>query len=128
MKQKQMKVLLSIKPKFAEKIFNGTKKYEFRKAIFKNEDVKTVIVYSSSPVMKVIGEFEIENISSNTPKLIWKKTKNHSGISKVDFFKYFIDRDIAFAIKIKKVKKYKKPLSLKEDFKTTAPQSFKYIG
>jgi len=123
-----MKVLLSIKPKFAEKIFNGTKKYEFRKAIFKNEDVKTVIVYSSSPVMKVIGEFEIENISSNTPKLIWKKTKNHSGISKVDFFKYFIDRDIAFAIKIKKVKKYKKPLSLKEDFKTTAPQSFKYIG
>ena len=32
-----MKVLLSIKPEFAEKIFNGTKKYEFRKSIFKNK-------------------------------------------------------------------------------------------
>ena len=38
-----MKVLLSIKPEFAEKIFNGTKKYEFRKSIFKNKDVDKVI-------------------------------------------------------------------------------------
>lgn len=33
-----MKVLLSIKPEFAERIFNGSKKYEFRKVIFKNPD------------------------------------------------------------------------------------------
>ena len=31
-----MKVLLSIKPEFAEKILNGTKRFEFRKGIFKN--------------------------------------------------------------------------------------------
>ena len=29
-----MKVVLSIKPQFANKIFDGTKKFEFRKAIF----------------------------------------------------------------------------------------------
>ena len=39
-----MTVLLSIKPEFAEKIFNGTKKFEFRKSIFKNTDVKKVVV------------------------------------------------------------------------------------
>jgi len=37
-----MKILLSIKPEYAEKIFAGTKKYEFRRSIFKNPDVKTV--------------------------------------------------------------------------------------
>ena len=36
-----MKVVISIKPEFANKIFDGTKKFEFRKSIFKNEDVKT---------------------------------------------------------------------------------------
>ena len=34
-----MKVLLSIKPEFADKIFNGTKKYEFRKEIFNGSEV-----------------------------------------------------------------------------------------
>ena len=57
-----MKVVLSIKPEFANKIFDGTKKYEFRKAIFKNDKIKTIIVYASSPVQQVIGEFEIEKI------------------------------------------------------------------
>ena len=57
-----MTVLLSIKPEFAEKIFDGTKKFEFRKSIFKNTDVQTVIVYASSPVQQVIGEFTIDSI------------------------------------------------------------------
>ena len=49
-----MNVLLSIKPEFAFKIFDGTKKYEFRKSIFKKPGVKKVIVYASSPT----GKFE----------------------------------------------------------------------
>jgi predicted transcriptional regulator len=56
-----MKVLLSVKPEFANKIFSGVKKYEYRRAIFKN-NVNRVIVYASSPVQKLIGEFEIESI------------------------------------------------------------------
>lgn len=57
-----MKVLLSIKPEFAFKIFDGTKHFEFRKVIFKNPNVNIVVVYASSPVQQVIGEFEIETI------------------------------------------------------------------
>ena len=36
-----MKILLSIKPEFAEKIFSGSKKYEFRRRIFKAPGEKT---------------------------------------------------------------------------------------
>ena len=53
------KVLLSIKPEFADKIFNGTKKYEFRRSIFK-ENIKIIVVYVSYPVQEIVGEFEIE--------------------------------------------------------------------
>lgn len=76
-----MKVVLSIKPEYAFKIFDGTKKFEFRKAIFKNSNVKSIIVYASSPVQKVIGEFEIGKIFNNDLETLWDLTKEHSGIT-----------------------------------------------
>lgn len=122
-----MKVLLSIKPEFAEKIFNGTKKYEFRRSVFKNKDVKTVVVYASSPVQRVIGEFEIEAILNDELERLWNTTKDYSGISENFFFEYFSNKDKGYAIKIKKTKLYKKALSLKEDFNASPPQSFMYL-
>lgn len=122
-----MRVLLSIKPEYAFKIFDGTKKFEFRKVIFKNPNITTVVVYASSPVQQVIGEFEIEDIFSYDPAVIWKMTKKFSGISEDFFFDYFADRDIAHAIKIKKTRKYRKPLSIRDDFNAVPPQSYMYL-
>jgi len=122
-----MKVLLSIKPEFADKIFNGIKKYEFRRSIFKKKEVKTVVVYASSPVQKIIGEFEIETIIKEKVNRLWNLTKDFSGISEEYFFEYFINKEDGFAIKIKRTKKYKRPLSIKEDFNATPPQSFMYL-
>jgi len=122
-----MRVLLSIKPEFAEKIFNGTKKYEFRRSVFKNKNVKTVVVYASSPVKRVIGEFEIDSIINEDLNNLWKRTKDFSGISENFFFEYFRNKKSGFAIKIKKVKRYDQTLSLKDDFNATPPQSFMYL-
>lgn len=127
MKQEQMKVLLSIKPKHAELIFNGIKKYEFRRAMFKNTEVKTVVVYASSPVKKVIGEFQIEAILKLDLKSLWNTTKQHAGINEEFFYKYFDDRQHGFAIKINKAKKYDNALCLKDDFNLLPPQSFLYL-
>lgn len=121
-----MKVVLSIKPEFANKIFDGTKKFEFRKAIFKNDKIKTVIVYSSSPVQQVIGEFEIERIINHDIDTLWGLTQQESGITEDYFYKYFADRLQGFAIQIKKVKKYKTPKCLRTDFNLFPPQSFAY--
>lgn len=122
-----MRVLLSIKPEFAEKIFEGTKKFEFRRSVFKNKNVKTVVVYASSPVQRVIGEFEIDSILKDDLQKLWNSTKDYSGISENFFFNYFQNKDKGYAIKIKKTKKYKKSLSLKDDFNVSPPQSFMYL-
>lgn len=122
-----MKVVLSIKPEFAFKIFDGTKKFEFRKAIFKNSNVKSVIVYASSPVQKVIGEFEIGKIFNNDLETLWDLTKEHSGITEDFFYDYFCERDNGFAIQVKKKKKYKEPKCLRTDFNLHPPQSFAYV-
>lgn len=122
-----MRVLISIKPEFASKIFDGTKKYEFRRSIFKNINIKNVVVYASSPTQKVIGEFEIECIINTGVEALWNETKEHSGITEEYFMKYFMGKEEGFAIKIKKVKRYSKPLCIKADFQATPPQSFMYI-
>ena len=123
-----MKVILSIKPEFANKIFEGTKRYEFRRTIFKNPDVTKVVVYASSPIKKIIGEFEIESILKDNLESLWLKTKNYSGISEEYFFKYFIDKELGFAIKIKNFKKYSTPKCIREDYNLFPPQSFLYLS
>lgn len=123
-----MKVILSIKPEFANKIFEGTKRYEFRRTIFKNPDVTKVVVYASSPIQKIIGEFEIESIIEDNLESLWRKTKNYSGISEEYFFKYFVDKELGFAIKIKSFKKYGTPKCIREDYNLFPPQSFLYLA
>ena len=121
-----MKVVLSIKPEFANKIFDGTKRFEFRKAIFKNEKIKSVLVYSSSPVQKVIGEFQIEQIIRHDLETLWSLTKEHSGITEEYFYEYFADKQEGFAIQIKKKTKFRTPKCLRKDYNLSPPQSFAY--
>jgi predicted transcriptional regulator len=122
-----MKILLSIKPEYAEKIFSGSKKYEFRRRIFKAPDVKTVVVYASSPVGKVIGEFEIDSVICTDIESLWKLNEAIPGSNKRFFFEYFKDKKTGYAIKIGKVKKYDPPLDLRRDFNLSPPQFFVYL-
>ncbi len=121
-----MKVVLSIKPEFAFKIFDGTKKFEFRRSIFKNGNIKSIIVYASSPVQQVIGEFEIDEVLNYDLPTLWDMTQEFSGISEKFYYDYFVNKEQGFAIKIKNTKKYSNPKCLREDFNLSPPQSFAY--
>ncbi len=130
-----MRVLLSIKPEYADKIFSGEKKFEFRKRVFKNIEVQTIVVYSTMPVGMIIGEFSIKNIHRDSPKSIWKKTKRFSGVNEHFFYEYYDGIAIAIAIEVdnpilykEPINPYKEPINLKDKgVKFTAPQSFMYI-
>ncbi|HHW7507979.1 TPA: hypothetical protein ACU21B_001837 [Mannheimia haemolytica] len=117
---------MSIRPQYVEKIFSGKKIYELRRKIFK-KDVKTIVVYASSPVMQVIGEVDIEQIISDTPFNIFQKFKENICISQKDYFDYFADTDIAYAIKIQKARQYSNPKRLNDFGVKRAPQSYIYL-
>lgn len=124
-----MKVLLSIKPQFVDEIFKGNKKFEYRKSIFKNPNVESIVIYATMPVGKIVGEFDIEEILEEHPKTLWEKTKKYSGISEDFYDSYFRGRDKAYAIKIKSLNIYEQPKCPHEVYENfTAPQSFKYVS
>jgi predicted transcriptional regulator len=120
-----MKVLLSIKPEFVDKIIKGEKRFEYRRKIFK-KDVESVIIYATSPWKKIIGEFYIEEILAEDPKILWSKTYRFSGVEKEFFMDYFKDSGIGYAIKIGKLELYKEPYNI-TDLVNTPPQSYVYI-
>lgn len=122
-----MKVILSIKPEFAEKIFNGSKKFEFRRRLYKNKEVKAVIVYASAPISKIIGEFEVGSVLHDDLSSLWKRTNEYSGITEEYYFDYFKGKENGYAIAVKKAEKYDRPICIRESFGLAPPQSFAYV-
>ena len=117
---------MSIKPEYVDKIFSGEKKYEYRKRLCK-EKIDTIIVYSSSPIQKVVGELKIKQVLYDKKTIIWNKTNRYGGITKTKYDKYYENCDYAVAYEIEKAILYDKQKDLKDFNVRTAPQSYVYI-
>jgi len=120
-----MKLLLAMKPEYANAILEGTKKYEFRRRIWRRH-VDSVLMYATMPVEKVVGEFKIQDILYDKLDSLWLQTKEGAGINIDEFQRYFKGCEYGYAIKIGKVIKYEEPLNC-GFYDIKPPQSFKYI-
>ena len=120
--------LMSIQPQFVEEIVKGNKRFEYRKAVFK-QDVEKVVIYASKPVGKVIGEFTIKQILQGTPDEVWKVTSLQSGITESYFHDYFNGKEKAFAIEIDTFTPYEGGVPLKAfaPHLKAPPQSYCYL-
>jgi predicted transcriptional regulator len=121
-----MKILMSIKPEYANKIFRGKKTDEFRKVVWKAEGVESVVVYASAPISMVIGEFEISYLHHDTIHALWHKSW-YPGISPNDFMKYWGEKVIGYAIGIGSLMLYEKPKPLSDYNIKRPPQNFMYL-
>lgn len=120
------KILMSIKPEYVDKIFSGSKKYEYRKRMCK-EKIDTIIVYSSSPIQKVVGELKIKQVLYDKKNVIWNKTNKYGGITKIKYDNYYENCGYVVAYEIEKAILYDKQKDLKDFNVRTAPQSYVYI-
>lgn len=119
-------ILMSIKPEYVDKIFSGSKKYEYRKRLCK-EKIDTIIVYSSSPIQKVVGELKIKQVLYDKKNVIWNKTNKYGGITKIKYDNYYENCGYVVAYEIEKAILYDKQKDLKDFNVRTAPQSYVYI-
>jgi predicted transcriptional regulator len=121
-----MTVLLSIKPRFAHSIFQGVKRFEYRRSIFRRP-VDRVVVYASAPVRKVIGEFVVQDILFDDLAKLWNDTKESAGITEDTFYEYFAGQEKGHAIRIGRAVMYETPLTLEDSYRVPPPQSFMYV-
>jgi len=123
---KPTRALLSVKPNFADAIIRGKKKYEFRRNIFARQ-VDVVLVYATVPVGRVVAEFDVCSVISETLPTLWKRTQKYAGIDSECFWEYFSGKDFGHAIEIGKVRPYKMPFCPVKEFGIRPPQSFVYL-
>ena len=120
------KILMSIKPIYVEKILSGEKCYEYRKTTPKKK-VSKIIIYSTYPVKKVVGEVSVKNILILEKEELWNRTKDKSGTSKEFYDSYFKDKSIGIAYELGEIKIYNPYKELKELGINFVPQSFIYL-
>ena len=120
-----MKILLSIKPIYANKILNWEKLFELRKSIPK-EKFDTVIIYSSSPEKRIIWEFKVEWIICENLDKLWNITKWWSCVDKKFFDEYYKWKDKWYAIKVSNPLRYRESFFITK-YANFPPQSFMYI-
>ena len=124
--QKPTRALLSIRPDFVESIIRGEKKYEFRRTIF-TRPVDIVVVYATAPIRRVVAEFDVRSVISESLSLLWKRTHHFAGIDSEFFWKYFKGKDYGYAIEIGDVRTYKTPFCPIKELGVYPPQSFIYL-
>lgn len=121
------KMLLSINPEHVANILNGNKQFEFRKRRCR-DDVDIIVIYSTYPIMMVVGEVTIEEIIEGEIHTVWSKTKKYAGITKEFFLKYYEGKNKAIAYRLGVINKYPTPKKLSEFGVSHPPQSFMYLN
>ena len=121
------KILLSIKPEYANKIMSGEKKFEYRKVAPK-QNIDSIIIYSTMPEGSIIGEVHVYDLISGPPTFVWEKTKSYAGITSEKYKQYFNGCNIAFAFCLDSPKIFCTKKSLADFGFNSAPQSFIYIN
>lgn len=119
-------IVLSIKPEYAQKIFSGEKKYEFRRKLC-TKDIDKLFLYVTSPVGRVMGEAEVVGKYFMEKQSLWALTHELSGISEDMFFGYFMGRPKAGAYELGNVARYEVPVKLERIGVNFVPQSFVYV-
>lgn len=120
------KMLLSINPEHVKNIVSGKKKVEYRRVRCKR-NIDAIIIYSTSPEKKIIGEVEVKNIIEGTLEEIWNLTKDIGCISYDFFKKYYFGKNEAVVYELGELELYSKPKELSEYGIKKAPQSYMYI-
>ncbi len=123
-------VVLSVRPLYSEKIFDGKKTVELRRRFPVAAPRGTIAyIYSTSPVRAMVGSAAIDNVMKMPVAEIWKTFGKMAKISKADFDDYFYDLKEGFALKISNARPFSRPIGLTElriRFGFEPPQSFLY--
>ena len=124
-------LLFSLKPYYADLVFEGLKKAELRRRIASGIEGRDVFIYASSPVKQLRGGFRVGEVWRGSPEEIWNEVSGFASVDKRDFDTYYEGREIAYALQITDVWEYENPVDLNRLRKRfpnfVAPQSWRYV-
>lgn len=120
-------LLLPIHSVYADKIFAGSKKYEYRKRLCKGF-IKKIYIYETAPVKKITGEVDVLRKLRDKKESLWELTHHAGGIGLEAYNQYFNRGIHACAYELGNARKYRQPRRLEEFGITYPPQGAVYVN
>lgn len=124
-------ILLSIKPRFANEIFEGRKKVELRRKRPNIKDKCIVFLYAASPVSAIVGAFRLNEVVIRSPQEMWSLVRDEAGLTKVHFKEYFCGASEAVGLFFSRAWRLTAPIELEKMRRSWPgfwpPQTFLYL-
>jgi predicted transcriptional regulator len=125
-------LFLSLRPRFAELLLSGEKTVELRRVRPNVAPGTRVLLYASSPEMKLVGRAEVAEVQVAPTAQIWKEHGPQTGISRKEYDEYLDGLDDAVSIKLVKIRRLDEPRPLQDLRARIAgfqpPQSYRYLN
>ena len=108
------RLLLSMRPEFAERIFEGKKQVEIRRKFSKKWIGSKAVIYGSKPLAALMGEVTVADVTLDSPQKIWDRFGRRAGCSHEEFAKYVGSAPNVYAIELGELAPYTYSISTTE--------------
>ena len=82
-------LLLSIRPRYVDKILDGTKRVELRKTRPRIQSGDLVLIYATSPISALVGAFRASSVQVHSTEQLWAQVRQSAGITREEFETYY---------------------------------------
>lgn len=123
-------LVLSLRPRFADAILDGRKTAELRRQRVGAPSGTRIILYSSAPVMAVVGTARIAAVHALAPSPAWRRFGKRLELERAEFDNYLAGSAIACVVELEHVQQLDAPLPLGQLHQVTRfrpPQSYRYL-
>jgi len=124
-------LLLSIRPKYAERILAGKKSVELRRTRPRVPQGTALLLYVSSPVKALGAISSVKFVTCAQPDQLWQNVKDKAGLTRSEFEGYFAGAEKGFAIHLGAILELSPPLGLPDLRRLwpglNPPQIYKYL-
>lgn len=104
--------LISLEARFAEGILSGSKRVELRRRPMRLLVGTTIWMYVKVPIGKVIGSVKVQSLHALAPSTLWRRYGDVSGLSRAEFFDYFVGVERGFVLVLEEPAKLARPVPL----------------
>ena len=123
-------LLLSVRPRFAQGLLDGTKTAEVRRRFPEVAACTTVVIYSSSPEKAVLGTMAVRALVCSTAKDIWQDYSHAIAIDKAELSEYLEGASECSVLELDSPVTWSNPVGLDDLRKLLhiePAQSFRYL-
>jgi predicted transcriptional regulator len=123
--------LLSVRPRFAAGLLDGSKTVEVRRRQAHIADGAICLVYASSPVSALVGAIRIHTTDTDRPDSLWSRWGDRTALKRAEYDAYLVGSERPCAIIVSAAVSFPQPVSLPELRRRrrafVTPQSYRFL-